>query len=85
MKVNDTNSGGVDRFIGEAEIKKITSLSRSTRWRLERSGGFPKKRKISPNRVAWLESEVLDWIAAQSNTDASELELRGALNGNPRR
>lgn len=77
MNLNEENGPSVDRFIGEAEIKKITSLSRSTRWRLERSGGFPKKRRISPNRVAWLESEILDWIEARGNSETPALESRG--------
>ena len=77
MNMNES-SRDLDRFIGETEIKAITSLSRTTRWRLERAGNFPKKRKISPNRIAWLESEVLAWIEAKSNTDASELEPREA-------
>ena len=74
MNLNEENGPSVDRFIGEAEIKKITSLSRSTRWRLERSGGFPKKRRISPNRIAYLESEILDWIEARGNSETPELE-----------
>ena len=77
MNLNEENGPSVDRFIGEAEIKKITSLSRSTRWRLERSGDFPKKRRISPNRIAWLESEVLAWIAARGNSETPAPESRG--------
>ena len=77
MNLNEENGPSVDRFIGEAEIKKITSLSRSTRWRLERSGGFPKKRRISPNRIAYLESEILDWIEARGNSETPALESRG--------
>ena len=76
MNLNEENGPSVDRFIGEAEIKKITSLSRSTRWRLERSGDFPKKRKISPNRIAWLESDILEWIEARGNSETPALESR---------
>ena len=56
-----------DRFIGEAECHEITSLSRVTRWRMERAGTFPRRRQISPNRIGWLESEIRDWVEAQAN------------------
>lgn len=56
---------GHDRFIGDAEQKRITNLSRTTRWRLERAGKFPKTYKISTNRKARLLSEVTAWMRAK--------------------
>ncbi|MCB7130079.1 MAG: AlpA family phage regulatory protein [Candidatus Brocadiales bacterium] len=52
----------IDRFVREPECKRITGLSRTTRWRLERAGLFPKRRQISPGLIAWLESEVQEWL-----------------------
>jgi len=43
-------------------VRDRTGLSRSTIWRLERQGDFPKHRRISANVVAWVEDEVLNWI-----------------------
>ena len=40
-----------DRFVREPECRALTGLSRSTRWRLERSGEFPKRRRLSSNGV----------------------------------
>ena len=57
-----------DRFIGEAECEEVSTLSRVTRWRLERAGKFPRRRQISPNRVGWLESEVQAWVEARANS-----------------
>ncbi|TFV70501.1 AlpA family phage regulatory protein [Bradyrhizobium frederickii] len=34
-------------------------------WRLERAGKFPQRVKLSPQRVAWIESEIDEWIAAR--------------------
>ena len=51
-----------DRFVREPECRRLTGLSRTTRWRLERAGQFPRRRQISPNAVAWLASEVQRWI-----------------------
>ncbi len=55
-----------DRFIREPECKRITGLSRTTRWRLERERLFPRRRAISRNAVAWLESEVQDWLQSRA-------------------
>ena len=43
-------------------VRERTGLSRSTIWRLERQGDFPKHRRISPNAVAWVEEEVMSWM-----------------------
>ncbi len=50
------------RFIRFAAVRDRTGLSRSTIWRLERQGVFPKHRRISPNAVGWLEQEVSEWV-----------------------
>jgi len=55
-----------DEFIREPECRRITGLSRTTRWRLERAGQFPQRRPISPGCVGWLLSEIDDWIAARA-------------------
>ena len=54
-----------DRIIRENECKKITGLSRPTRWRLEKSDDFPKRRKIGPNSVGWLKSEIYEWLKSR--------------------
>ncbi len=54
-----------DRIIREAECDHITGLSRSTRWRLERKGQFPKRRQLSPGCSGWLASEIAAWISAR--------------------
>ena len=51
-----------DRFIRDPECEKLSGLSRTTRWRLERDGKFPKRRQISPNGVGWLLSEIQSWL-----------------------
>ena len=43
-------------------VRERTGLSRSTIWRLERCGDFPRHRRISANVVAWVEEEVMGWI-----------------------
>jgi prophage regulatory protein len=57
-----------DRFLRERELRAMTGLSRTTRWRLERAGQFPRKRRISPGAVGWLESEVVTWMEQGSDS-----------------
>ena len=61
-----------DRFLREPEVRRISGLSRTTRWRLEQRGQFPRRRKISQNAVAWLESEVQEWLAARAEVGEAE-------------
>jgi prophage regulatory protein len=51
-----------DNLLNTTEVIKITGLSKTSIWRLERRNKFPAKLKISPNRVAYIESEIKDWI-----------------------
>jgi predicted DNA-binding transcriptional regulator AlpA len=51
-----------DRFLSKTLVDEITGLSNVTRWRMERRNKFPNRRQISPNRVAYLESEIMTWM-----------------------
>ncbi len=31
-------------------------------WRLEKTGNFPRKVQLGPNRVGWVEDEVEEWL-----------------------
>ena len=55
-----------DRFIRERECFRLTGLSRTTRWRLEQKGEFPKRRKLSQNAIGWLDSEIRAWQQAKA-------------------
>ena len=48
-------------------VKDRTGLSRSTIWRLQRTGAFPKHHRISANAVAWVEQDVVDWMRAKAS------------------
>jgi prophage regulatory protein len=39
------------------------TASKVTIWRLERLRKFPKRVQVSPGRIAWVESEVQQWVA----------------------
>src|SRR4029077_1014887 len=52
-----------ERLIAEPECRAISGLSRAQRWRLERSGKFPRRLRLGPHTVRWRLSEILAWIA----------------------
>jgi prophage regulatory protein len=57
------------KFLRFHAVRDRTGLSRSTIWRLERRGEFPKHRRISTNAVGWLEQEINDWMLAKTGAD----------------
>jgi hypothetical protein len=38
---------------------------------LQRVGAFPKRHRISPNAVAWVEQDVIDWMRAKAGARSS--------------
>lgn len=44
------------------EVVTVTRLSKPTIYKLVRVGDFPTQLRLGENRVAWLQSEVMDWI-----------------------
>jgi prophage regulatory protein len=54
------------RLLRFPTVRERTGLSRSTIWRLEQRGDFPRHHRISTNAVAWMENEVIDWILSRA-------------------
>ncbi|WP_377110115.1 AlpA family transcriptional regulator [Pseudoalteromonas sp. R86517] len=50
------------RLIKLKEVIEKTSLGRSTIYEFMTKGTFPKQISLGAKSVAWLESEVDDWI-----------------------
>lgn len=61
------NSTQNDRFLPPGEVISMTSLSRSTIWRLSRAGAFPQPVRLSPNRVGWSRAAVVEWMEARTH------------------
>ena len=55
-----------DRFVREPERKRITGVSRTQWWRLEKEGGVPKRYALSENIVGWKFSELMKWMASRA-------------------
>ena len=62
MEEETSATNAVTRILREPEVRRLTGVSRITRWRWEREGQFPKRLQLSTNVVGWREDEVLAWI-----------------------
>ncbi|MET0116439.1 MAG: AlpA family phage regulatory protein [Sedimenticola sp.] len=58
------------RLLSKRQLKEMVLYSPQHIARLEKAGKFPKRVQIGPNRVGWVESEVLDWL--QSRLDGRD-------------
>lgn len=54
-----------NEFIREQEAARITGLSRTTRWRLEQRGDFPKRYQISDGIKAYRSTELNEWMESR--------------------
>lgn len=59
------NGSRAPRLLSPKEVSRLTSLSRSTLWRLRGSGDFPQPIRLSNIRIAWLEVDVLQWVTSR--------------------
>ena len=50
------------QLIDKKALVKLVQYSAQHIARLEKAGTFPKRIKLGRNRVAWLLSEIEDWI-----------------------
>lgn len=55
------------RVIGLKKLLNMIPLSRTTIWRLERSGLFPKRIQLTANRIGWDVEDVQRWIASRKD------------------
>lgn len=56
-----------ERFLPWSHVRELAGFSRTTAWRLQQAGDFPKPVRISPGRVGWRQSEIDAWQASRSS------------------
>lgn len=61
-----------ERLLRTAEVLQRTGMSRTTQWRLEKAGAFPRRRLVCGGSVAWLESEIVEWIRSRPVVGAND-------------
>lgn len=55
----------MERLISKREVKSLVTYSFAHTARLEAAGQFPKRVRLGTGRVAYVESEIQDWIKAR--------------------
>lgn len=50
------------RILSKKALRELVLYSPQHVARLEKAGQFPKRVVLGPNRVGWVESEVMAWL-----------------------
>ncbi|MEO8314974.1 MAG: AlpA family phage regulatory protein [Pseudomonadota bacterium] len=68
-QANDIKTEAVLRL---PQVRQITGLGRSSIYAMEASRNFPRRLKLGPRSVGWLESEVLAWVLTRAQGRGTE-------------
>ena len=63
-------------YLTVAQVLTLIGVSYTTLWRWQAQGRFPHRRKLGPNRVGFLRTEVEEWIRSRP-------QVRGNLDDLP--
>src|SRR5258706_14626873 len=58
------DKSGPRRMLSVKQVLEIVPVGRTTLYRMEKAGRFPRSTYISANRRVWFEDEVANWQAA---------------------
>lgn len=61
------------KFLRLAEVRNRVPYSRSTIYQLIAHGKFPKPISLGARAVAWIESDIDEWIAARIGNSREEV------------
>jgi predicted DNA-binding transcriptional regulator AlpA len=75
--------GRDDRLLAWPAVHDITGLSRTTAWRMQKTGDFPLPVVVSPGRVCWWESELAAWKIGRTPRRPAEMRPFGSVSGRP--
>ena len=75
----------VKHLLSKRAVLQQIPISSATSARRVAAGAFPRQVRIGKRRVAWVQSEVSDWLAARmeerGSTRMSEPQARSHFNG----
>jgi prophage regulatory protein len=63
-----------DKFLCPAAVEALSSLSRTTIWRLVKRGDFPAPVRLSPGRIGWRRSSLATWMEGRDLCAAASAE-----------
>ena len=76
MKSSKNQQTESNRLIRRKEVQAKTSLGASSIYALMKQGNFPQSLKLSERRVAWLESEVDQWVTERIASHETSIVMR---------
>jgi prophage regulatory protein len=56
-----SNKSAPRQMLNEKQVLEIVPVSRSTLWRMEKKGTFPRSTFVSPNRRFWYADQIAMW------------------------
>ena len=68
---------GPRRMLSEKQVLENIPIGRTTLYRMEKAGRFPKSTYISPNRRVWFEDEIIAWQNAVDEFDPRRRRGKG--------
>jgi prophage regulatory protein len=78
MSLADRHVAAAPRILTLAGLRaRGVFYSRQHLSRLEKQGSFPKRIRVSANRVAWLEGHIDRWIRERANESGVAIDHAG--------
>jgi predicted DNA-binding transcriptional regulator AlpA len=68
---------GLRPMLNERQVLRLVPISRTSLYRLERAGKFPRSTYVSPNRKLWFRDEIIAWQAAVDERDPARRRGKG--------
>jgi prophage regulatory protein len=69
-----------NKFLRLSEVRALTALSRSSIYAYMGAGTFPAAINIGARSIAWLESEVQEWMEGRIVAHRKTIQSEGAIN-----
>jgi predicted DNA-binding transcriptional regulator AlpA len=66
MSLTETDTT-IPRYIGRAELQRLTGLSDTTIWRAVQRGELRAPVRLTPGRVAWPETTIRQWLETRES------------------
>jgi prophage regulatory protein len=76
-EVRLSDKRGPRRMLNEKQVLEIIPVGRTTLYRMEKAGRFPRSTYISPNRRIWYEDEIIAWQNAVDEFDPKRRRGKG--------
>ncbi|GLR90950.1 helix-turn-helix transcriptional regulator [Bradyrhizobium iriomotense] len=75
--IGTADKSGPRRMLNEKQVLQIVPVGRTTLYRMEKAGRFPRSTYISPNRRVWFEDEIIAWQNAVDEFDPNRRRGKG--------